>query len=132
MNGKTDYRDLTTGRIGAKPIRFALPVIAANLIRSPEQAEEQLQEGIQDFVSLGRPHIADPDWVNKAQKGETIRRCICCLNCIESMQTNAYTGGHGECAVNPFVGNEKKEPVKNGNGRKVVIVGAGLSHSMRP
>lgn len=113
----------------AKAIKDAvkIPVIAANLIRSPEQAEQQLRDGIQDMVSLGRPHIADPDWAGKAERGETIRRCICCLNCIESMQTNAYTGGHGECAVNPFVGNEKKELVKNGGGRKVVIVGAGAA-----
>lgn len=103
----------------------SIPVIAANLIRSPEQAEQQLQDGIQDFVSLGRPHIADPHWVKKAQNGETIRRCICCLNCIQSMTDNAYLGGHGECAVNPFVGNEKKEIIKNGNGRKVVVCGAG-------
>ena len=113
----------------AKAIKDAvkIPVIAANLIRSPEQAEQQLEEGTQDMVSLGRPHIADPDWANKAQKGETIRRCICCLNCIESMQTNAYTGGHGECAVNPFVGHEKQELVKNGDGKKVVIAGAGAA-----
>ena len=26
-----------------------IPVIAANLIRSPEQAEQQLEDGIQDF-----------------------------------------------------------------------------------
>lgn len=111
----------------AKAVKDAvsIPVIAANLIRSPEQAKQQIEEGYQDFVSLGRPHIADPDWAGKAERGETIRRCICCLNCIESMQNNAYIGGHGECAVNPFVGNEKKELVKNGNGRKVVVCGAG-------
>ncbi len=34
MKEKTDYRDLTTGRIGAKLIRFALPVIAANLLQA--------------------------------------------------------------------------------------------------
>lgn len=113
----------------AKAVKEAvnIPVIAANLIRSPEQAEAQLQEGVQDFVSLGRPHIADPEWAKKAQRGKTIRRCICCLNCFESMQTNAYTGGHGECAVNPFVGNEGKEIPKDGNGRKVVVIGAGAS-----
>ena len=104
-----------------------IPVIAANLIRSPEQAEQQLQEGTQDMVSLGRPHIADPDWTGKAQEGRTIRRCICCLNCIESMQTNAYIGGHGECAVNPFVGHEGRELVKDGDGRKVVVIGAGAA-----
>ncbi|MDE5995137.1 MAG: FAD-dependent oxidoreductase [Oscillospiraceae bacterium] len=113
----------------AKAVKEAvnIPVIAANLIRSPEQAEAQLQEGIQDFVSLGRPHIADPEWAQKAHDGKTIRRCICCLNCIESMQNNAYIGGHGECAVNPFVGNEGKEIKKDGNGRKVVVIGAGAS-----
>ena len=113
----------------AKAVKEAvnIPVIAANLIRSPQQAEAQLQEGVQDFVSLGRPHIADPHWAQKAQNGKTIRRCICCLNCIESMQNNAYIGGHGECAVNPFVGNEGREIPKDGNGRKVVVIGTGAS-----
>lgn len=105
----------------------SIPVIAANLIRSPEQAEQQLTEGTQDMISLGRPHIADPYWAKKAESGhpEDIKRCICCLYCIESMQNNAYIGDHGYCAVNPFVGSEKYELVKNGNGRKILIVGSG-------
>jgi len=113
----------------AKAVKDAvnIPVIAANLIRSPEQAAQQIEEGTQDFISLGRPHIADPDWAGKAQRGETIRRCICCLNCIESMQNNAYIGGHGECAVNPFVGREKEKLRKDGNGKKVVVAGAGAA-----
>ncbi len=113
----------------AKAVKEAvqIPVIAANLIRSPEQAASQIEEGIQDFVSLGRPHIADPEWANKSKENRTIRRCINCLNCFESMENNAYIGGHGECSVNPFVGNEGKALIKNGNGRKVVIVGAGAA-----
>lgn len=105
----------------------SIPVIAANLIRSPEQAESQLQEGIQDMISLGRPHIADPHWAKKAESGhpEDIKRCICCLYCIESMQNNAYIGDHGYCAVNPFVGSEDYELAKDGNGRKVLVVGSG-------
>lgn len=105
----------------------SIPVIAANLIRSPEQAEQQLQDGIQDFVSLGRPHIADPHWAEKAEeeRPEDIKRCICCLYCFESMQKNAYTGSHGKCSVNPKIGRDNLELVKNGNGRKIVIVGAG-------
>lgn len=112
----------------AKAIKEAvsIPVMAANLIRSPEQAEEQLKEGIQDFVSLGRPQIADPYWASKALSGVgTIKRCICCLNCIESMQNNAYIGSHGECSVNPFVGHESEELVCDGNGRKIAVIGAG-------
>ena len=105
----------------------SIPVIAANLIRSPEQAEAQLQEGTQDMISLGRPHIADPHWANKAQaeKAEDIKRCVCCLYCIESMQNNAYSGDHGYCAVNPFVGEESYKLPNDGNGRKVMVIGAG-------
>ncbi len=107
-----------------------IPVLAANLIRTPEQAEQQLEEGTQDFVSLGRPHIADPHWANKTLEGREseIKRCICCLNCIESMQENAYVGDHGYCSVNPTVGSEREfnELKKDGNGRTVVVVGAGV------
>lgn len=105
----------------------SIPVIAANLIRSPLQAEQQLQEGTQDMVSLGRPHIADPYWAKKAESGneKAIKRCICCLYCIESMQNNAYSGDHGYCAVNPLVGAEDYLLKNNGNGRKVIVVGAG-------
>lgn len=113
----------------AKAVKDAvsIPVIAANLIRSPEQAESQLNEGVQDMISLGRPHIADPHWAIKAECGhpEDIKRCICCLYCIESMQNNAYIGDHGYCAVNPFVGSEKYELKNDGNSRKVLVVGSG-------
>jgi len=106
-----------------------IPVIAANLIRTPEQAEKQLEEGTQDFISLGRPQIADPYWANKAKEGreKEIKRCICCLYCIESMQENAFIGSHGNCSVNPFVGREKFEFEKNGNGKTAVIIGAGVA-----
>ncbi|NLA76653.1 MAG: NADH:flavin oxidoreductase, partial [Clostridiales bacterium] len=96
-----------------------IPVLAANLIRSPEQAEKQLEDGVQDFVSLGRPTIADPHWASKVRSGNErdVKRCICCLYCIESMQNNAYTGGHGGCSVNPFVGRENTWLPEDGEGR---------------
>jgi len=106
-----------------------IPVIAANLIRSPEQAELQLSEGTQDFVALGRPHLADPRWTQKVMEGKAqdIKRCISCLWCFESMQANAFIGSAGECAVNPAMGREKEKnaSLKNGDGRLVIIVGAG-------
>jgi 2,4-dienoyl-CoA reductase-like NADH-dependent reductase (Old Yellow Enzyme family)/thioredoxin reductase len=106
-----------------------IPVIAANMIRSPEQAEKQLQDGIQDFVSLGRPLIADPHWVEKVMNGEEklIKRCVCCLYCFESMMHNAYKYTHGNCSVNPLVGREGEAFNNNGNGRRVAIVGAGVA-----
>lgn len=106
-----------------------IPVIAANLIRSPKQAEMQLEEGIQDFISLGRPLIADPHWPNKVKSGNEnlIKRCVCCLYCFESMMKGAYKYTHGNCSVNPFVGRENVSLKQNGNGRKVLIIGAGCA-----
>lgn len=106
-----------------------IPVIAANLIRSPKQAEMQLEEGTQDFVSLGRPLIADPHWPNKVKSGNEnlIKRCVCCLYCFESMMKGAYKYTHGNCSVNPFVGRENVSLKQNGNGRKVLIIGAGCA-----
>lgn len=106
-----------------------IPVIAANLIRSPKQAEMQLEEGTQDFISLGRPLIADPHWPNKVESGNEnlIKRCVCCLYCFESMMKGAYKYTHGNCSVNPFVGRENVSLKQNGNGRKVLIIGAGCA-----
>lgn len=109
-----------------------IPVLAANLIRSPEQAVKQMEDGVQDIVVLGRPHIADPHWAEKVKEGrpEDVKRCICCLYCIESMQENAYTGGHGCCSVNPLVGLEGQFTngiEKDGGKRTVVVVGGGAA-----
>lgn len=107
-----------------------IPVLAASVIRTPEQAEEQINEGCQDMIGLGRPLLADPYWVRKAEEGrpEDIQRCISCLWCIESMYNGAMEGVPGECAVNPRSCKETEYPLvgdKNGNGRVVVIAGGG-------
>lgn len=107
----------------------SVPVIAVNVIRTPEQAEQQLAGGIQDFVSTGRQFLADPAWVAKAERGapEEISRCISCLRCIESLYDNSMKGGIIECSVNPKLGREREtsKPKVNGNGRTVVVIGGG-------
>lgn len=109
----------------------SIPVLAANLIRSPEQAEEQLRSGIQDMIVLGRPHIADPHWAVKVSEGREneVKRCINCLYCIESMMEHAYVGEHGCCSVNPTLGEERRWNAlpSDGKGRTVAIVGAGVA-----
>lgn len=115
----------------AKEIKsvVTIPVIAANFIRSPQQAERQLEEGYQDFIGSARTFICDPDWVNKTAAGrpEEIRRCIGCLNCIKSFMENATVGKNGECALNPAVGRELEDAAlpRDGAGRPAVVVGAG-------
>lgn len=107
-----------------------IPVIAANLIRTPEQAEEQLAEGTQDFIAMGRSYLSDPEWAKKAMEGrsEDINRCICCLRCMEAFQENIMNGKPVECAVNPRACRESKYPQtapRDGRQRPVVVVGAG-------
>ena len=108
-----------------------VPVVAANFIRSPEQAEQQIADGIQDFVGSARNFICDPHWVKKVEEGhpETIRRCIGCLNCIKSMMSSAAAGIQGTCALNPGVGEEKTydNPPQDGNGRRVIVIGSGVA-----
>ena len=117
----------------AKEIKsvVSIPVIAANFMRSPDQAERQLEEGYQDFIGSARSFICEPHWVKKIEEGrpEEIRRCIGCLHCISSFMTNAKVGKSGECALNPGVGREPlvEEPKRDGNGRRIVIVGAGIA-----
>ncbi|MBR2581862.1 MAG: NAD(P)-binding protein, partial [Oscillospiraceae bacterium] len=107
----------------------SIPVIAANVIRTPEQAERQLAEGDQDFVASARAFICDPHWVEKAASGhpEDIRRCIGCLNCIRSFMTNAGVGKPGECALNMSVAREKAyfSMPRDGERRKILVIGAG-------
>ena len=43
-----------------------VPVIASGSITLPEYAEEIIASGKGDFVGLGRPLWADPEWPNKA------------------------------------------------------------------
>jgi 2,4-dienoyl-CoA reductase-like NADH-dependent reductase (Old Yellow Enzyme family)/thioredoxin reductase len=109
--------------------KVKIPVLAANLIRSADQAETQLREGYQDFVCLGRPHLADAAWTRKVSESceQDIKRCISCLWCFESLLVNALVGKPLECAVNPRLGREREtaNPLKNGAGRVIAIIGAG-------
>ncbi|NLL62913.1 MAG: FAD-dependent oxidoreductase [Ruminococcaceae bacterium] len=108
----------------------SIPVIAANHIKTPAQAEAQLQEGTQDIIGLGRPLLADPYWAQKAEEGrpEDITRCISCLWCIESMMAGAMTNNPLTCALNPRTCHELEYPLnppKDGGGKVVAVVGAG-------
>lgn len=107
-----------------------IPVISVGMIRTPEQAEMLLEDGSMDFIGLARPLIADPNWVKKAKKGrsEDIVRCIACQTCKMTQMKNAPGGETGRCALNPRACHEYEYPVagtQDGNGRKVIVVGAG-------
>ena len=46
-----------------------IPVIAVGRIRSPKMANQLIQDGRADMISMGRALIADPQLPNKAREG---------------------------------------------------------------
>lgn len=112
----------------ARAFREALhiPIIATNTIKTPAFAQSLLEEGVCDFVGLGRSQFADADFMQKAKSGreEEIRPCIGCMVCRERL----LVGGHSvACAVNPRMGREHLYPgyPAQGQNRAVAVVGGG-------
>ncbi len=84
-----------------------IPIITP-AIHDPLNVENAIREGKTDMVSLCRPLIADPEWVNKVAnaQGMGIRECIRCLACLRRTR-------HGlglRCEVNRNVGQERYMP----------------------
>ena len=77
----------------------AIPLVATNRINTPEIAESILADNQADMVSMARPFLADPDFVNKAAAGKAdeINTCIGCNQaCLDHLQWQANS-----CLVNP-------------------------------
>lgn len=104
----------------------SVPVIASGSITQPDFAEEIIASGKGDFVGLGRPLWADPEWPKKAEEGrpEDIRPCIRCNEgCLERTFFNykAIT-----CAVNPTISREGELEIQPAKTKKnIAVVGAG-------
>ena len=55
-----------------------VPIVAVNEIRTPERASWLVENGMTDFVAIGRDMLCDYEWVNKAEKNGKIDFCISC------------------------------------------------------
>jgi len=106
----------------------SIPVITVGRLGYPELAESVLKEGKADFVALGRPLLADPEWPLKAKEGrlDDIRPCIGdhdgCLGA--AVREGAYLS----CAVNPACGNERELTIRPAEKpRSVLVVGGGVA-----
>ncbi|MDT7756158.1 MAG: 2,4-dienoyl-CoA reductase, partial [Mycobacterium sp.] len=57
-----------------------IPVVASNRINMPQSAEQILADGHVQLISMARPLLSDPDWVNKAtaDAAAEINTCIAC------------------------------------------------------
>ncbi|RKF20428.1 NADPH-dependent 2,4-dienoyl-CoA reductase [Alginatibacterium sediminis] len=104
---------------------ISIPVVAVNRINTPEIAEDILSSGQADMVSMARPLLADPDFVNKAKAGkaELINTCIACNQaCLD----HVFKQKRASCLVNPQACYETELTFETTNKVKnVVVVGAG-------
>ena len=102
-----------------------LPLVATNRINTPEVAEAVLAGGGADLVSMARPLLADPEWVNKARAGrsDAINTCIACNQaCLDHVFQNKTAS----CLVNPRACAETElNYVKTTRPKTIGVVGAG-------
>jgi 2,4-dienoyl-CoA reductase (NADPH2) len=123
MVGRSEYGDAhNVAQAEALKNVVDVPVMLVGRVHDPEVGERILREGKADLIAMARPLLADPNLPRKVMQGRgaSIRRCISCENCIDSMQTLDNLG----CAVNPFSGREGELIVSTGS-KRVVVVGGG-------
>lgn len=105
--------------------KVSIPLVATNRINSPEIAEQVLQDGCADMVSMARPFLADENLVLKAieNRSDEINTCIACNQaCLDhTFQLQVCS-----CLVNPRACHEtvlNYTPAKQI--KKIAVVGAG-------
>ncbi|WP_073952673.1 oxidoreductase [Streptomyces kebangsaanensis] len=102
-----------------------VPLVTTNRINTPDVAERLLADGYADMVSVARPMLADPDFVNKAAAGrpEAINTCI---GCNQACLDHTFSGQITSCLVNPRACHETELVLSPTRRRKrVAVVGAG-------
>ncbi|MFJ8821079.1 FAD-dependent oxidoreductase [Streptomyces sp. NPDC102467] len=105
--------------------QVSVPLVTTNRINTPELAEELLADGAADMVSLARPMLADPDFVNKAaaDRSDAINTCI---GCNQACLDHTFSGKITSCLVNPRACHETELVLSPTRVRKrVAVVGAG-------
>ncbi len=105
--------------------RLKIPIVATNRINSPEMAEQILQNGSADMVSMARPFLADPAFLMKAKEGraDEINTCIACNQaCLDRI----FQQKTATCMVNPFACRETEWKLEPAQVKKsIAVVGSG-------
>lgn len=104
-----------------------VPVLCAGRMDDPDMAEGAVNDDVCDIISLGRPLLADPDYVNKLRRGE--RKCIRpCISCQEGCMGRIQEYSMVNCAVNPQAARERVtayNPVLKA--KRVLVIGGGVA-----
>ena len=102
-----------------------IPVTVAGRMNDPVLADAVIREGKADFISLGRPLLADPEYPNKAKEGrfEDIRMCTACYHCFDMEFARAEPL---HCAINASAGREaESELLAAPKAKRVIVIGGG-------
>ncbi|WP_369914456.1 FAD-dependent oxidoreductase [Xanthomonas sp. NCPPB 3005] len=102
-----------------------VPLIATNRINMPDVAERILAGGGADMVSLARPLLADPQWPNKARRGQA-QAINTCIACNQACLDHVFENKTASCLVNPRAAAETElNYLPTTAPRRVAVVGAG-------
>jgi len=102
-----------------------IPVVASNRINMPQSAEQILAEGHVQLISMARPLLSDPNWVNKAS-ADAADEINTCIACNQACLDHAFVHKTVSCLLNPRAGHETTlllGPTRRV--KQVVVVGAG-------
>ena len=103
----------------------SIPLITTNRINTPEVAEQVLAEGDADMVSMARPFLADPEFVNKAAEGRA-DEINTCIGCNQACLDHTFGGKLTSCLVNPRACHETElNYIPTTQVKKIAVVGAG-------
>ena len=104
---------------------ISIPLVTTNRINMPETAEKVLAEGHADIISMARPFLADPEWVNKAEaeKSDEINTCI---GCNQACLDHVFEQKVASCLVNPRACHETELNYNiTDSPKRIAVIGAG-------
>lgn len=103
----------------------SIPLVATNRINTPEVAERILADNDADMISMARPFLADPDFVNKAAAGKA-DEINTCIGCNQACLDHTFQGKLTTCLVNPRACYETElNYIPTTALKKIAVVGAG-------
>jgi len=103
----------------------SVPLITSNRINTPEQAEQVLANGDADMVSMARPFLADPEFMQKAKQDQSVR-INTCIACNQGCLDRVFRKQRATCLVNPRACYETElsfAPTKIP--KKIIVIGLG-------
>ncbi len=99
-----------------------LPLVVAGRMGRKEKIEKVFNEGLADFIALGRPLIADPSMLRKWHDNKD-QEAVLCGYCLQGCFHRVKSGEGLGCNFNPLIGRPEHGPTEKP--QKVLVAGGG-------